>query len=195
MALLLHCSLLLQLAATCCEVLARVMLRSVQKVLGGILTVFFDDFPLIEPSVSAELFDQMMSKFRTILGWHHATTGKKGLSCAEAFDVLGDRVDFSKLQSGDLEVRNKVGRLERIQRLINEAKKTFPPKKHDMQVIAGLLQYATGNSLGVTLRLCSRVVLRCRQGGVLALRRNSLTCVTGCAELLAWSSRVSLTWL
>ena len=25
-----------------------------------------------------------------------------------------------------------------------------------MQVIAGLLQYATGNSLGVTLRLCSR---------------------------------------
>ena len=128
----------------------------VQKLLGGILTVFYDDFPLLEPSVSAELFDQMMSKFLTILGWHHATTGKKGLSYAEAFDVLGATVELSKLQSGHLEVRNKVGRLERIQRLINEAKKTFPPKKHDMQVIAGLLQYATGNSLGVTLRLCSR---------------------------------------
>ena len=111
----------------------------VQKLLVGILTVFYDDFPLIEPAVSAELFDQMMSKCLTILGWHHATTGKKGLSYAEAFDVLGATVQLSKLQSGRLEVRNKVGRLERIQRLINEAKKTFPPKKHDMQVIGGTL--------------------------------------------------------
>ena len=134
-----------------------------QKLLGGILTVFYDDFPLIEPAVSAELFDQMMSKFLTILGWHHATTGKKGLSYAEAFDVLGATVQLSKLQSGRLEVRNKVGRLERIQRLINEAKKTFPPKKHDMQAIAGLLQYATGNSLGVTLPLCSRAVEVCEK--------------------------------
>ena len=102
----------------------------VQKLMGGTLTVFYDDFPLIEPAVSAELFDQMMSKFLTILGWHHATTGKKGLSYAEAFDVLGATVD--------LEVRNKLGRLARIQRLINEAKKTFPPKKHGLQVIAGL---------------------------------------------------------
>lgn len=55
-------------------------------------------------------------------------------------------VNLSKINSGVFEVCNKAGRLERIQRLIQESKRTFPPKKHDMQVIAGLLQYATGQA-------------------------------------------------
>ena len=101
-------------------------------------------------------FDGMLSKFLSILGWHHATTGRKGLSFAEAFDVLGATVDLKNISNGVLEVRNKVGRLDRVLRLISESKRTFPPKRHDMQIIAGLLQYATGNALGVTLRLCSR---------------------------------------
>ena len=127
-----------------------------QKLLKGVLTVFYDDFPILEPAASAGLFDGMLSKFLSILGWHHATTGKKGLSFAESFDVLGATVDLKNISSGVLEVRNKEGRLDRIVRLINESKRSFPPKQHDMQVIAGLLQYATGNALGVTLRLCSR---------------------------------------
>ena len=128
----------------------------VQKLLKGILTVFYDDFPILEPAVSAALFDGMVSKFLSILGWQHATTGKKGLSFAEAFDVLGATVDLKNISAGALEVRNKEGRLDRIVRLITEAKMSYPPKRHDMQVIAGLLQYATGNAHGVTLRLCSR---------------------------------------
>ena len=127
-----------------------------QKLLKGILTVFYDDFPILEPSASAGLFDGMFSKFLSILGWHHATTGKKGLSFSEVFDVLGATVDLKNISTGVLEVRNKEGRLERIVRLIHESKSSFPPRRHNMQVIAGLLQYATGNSLGVTLRLCSR---------------------------------------
>ena len=128
----------------------------VQKLLKGVLTVFYDDFPILEPAVNANLFDGMLSKFLSVLGWHHATTGQKGLSFAEAFDVLGATVDLKDLSNGVLEVRNKTGRLERIMRLVNESKRFFPPKRHDMQVIAGLLQYAAGNALGVTLRLCSR---------------------------------------
>lgn len=128
----------------------------IQKLLKGVLTVFYDDFPLLEPAGSSSLFDSMLSKFLSILGWHHATTGKKGLSYAESFDVLGATLNLSKINSGVFEVCNKAGRLERIQRLIQESKRTFPPKKHDVQVIAGLLQYATVQALGATLRLCSR---------------------------------------
>lgn len=66
----------------------------IQKVLKGVLTVFYDDFPLLEPAGSSSLFDSMLSKFLSILGWHHATTGKKGLSYAESFDVLGASEPF-----------------------------------------------------------------------------------------------------
>lgn len=66
----------------------------IQKLLKGVLTVFYDDFPLLEPAGSSSLFDSMLSKFLSILGWHHATTGKKGLSYAESFDVLGASEPF-----------------------------------------------------------------------------------------------------
>lgn len=72
--------------------------------------------------------------------------GDKGIPFQQSFTMLGEFL-----------VSNKPGRLERTQRLVQQAKRRFPPLKHDMQVIAGLLQYAVGNSLGATLRMASRL--------------------------------------
>ena len=40
---------------------------------------------------------------------------------------------------------------------MQRAKDHFPPRRHDMQVLAGLLQYAVGNALGATLRMAARL--------------------------------------
>ena len=128
----------------------------VQKVLGGILTVFYDDFPQLETGASSELMDKLVSRFLTLLGWTHATTGTKGLPFSSAFNVLGATVDLQPLSQGNLVVSNKEGRLGRIKTMIRAAANGYPPKRRDMQVLAGLLQYSVGLTLGATLRLAAR---------------------------------------
>ena len=105
-----------------------------QKVLGGILTVFYDDFPQLETGASSELMDRLVSRFLTLLGWTHATTGTKGLPFSSAFNVLGATVDLQTLSQGNLVVSNKEGRLDRIKTLIRTVADVYPPKRRDMQV-------------------------------------------------------------
>ena len=71
--------------------------------------------------------------------------------------MLGAELNLGEMSSGRILVANKPGRRERMERLVQTAKKTYPPVKHDMQAIAGLLQYAVGHSLGATLRMASRI--------------------------------------
>ena len=128
----------------------------IQKVLGGILTVFYDDFAELEAGASGDLMDRIVSRFLSILGWTHATTGSKGLSFSASFTVLGASVDLKQLAQGRLVISNKEGRLERIASLIHAAAKVYPPKRRECQVLAGLLQYSVGSSLGATLRMAAR---------------------------------------
>ncbi len=133
-------------------------LRSlIQQVLKGALTVFYDDFPFLETSACSQLVETMTSRFLTLLGWKHAMKGDKGIPFQQIFTVLGAELNLSDLSSGKILVSNKPGRLERMERLVQRAKGHFPPLRHDMQVIEGLLQYAVGNALGATLRMASRL--------------------------------------
>ncbi len=65
--------------------------------------------------------DKLVSRFLTLLGWTHATTGTKGLPFSSAFNVLGATVDLQPLSQGNLVVSNKEGRLGRIKTLIRAA--------------------------------------------------------------------------
>ena len=129
----------------------------IQHVLKGILTVFYDDFPFLETASSSQLMEMMTSRFLSLLGWRHAKMGDKDVPFQDVFNVLGAELNIGGLSSGRILVANKPGRLERMERLVQTAKRTYPPVKHDMQVIAGLLQYAVGHSLGPTLRMASKL--------------------------------------
>ena len=129
----------------------------IQHVLKGVLTVFYDDFPLLETTACAQLMESMLSRFLTLLGWKHALAGDKSVPFQQVFTVLGAELNLTGMHLGKILVSNKPGRLERMERLVRECKNNFPPVKHQMQVLAGLLQYAVGNSLGATLRMASRI--------------------------------------
>ena len=51
--------------------------------------VFYDDFPLLSPTASAENADATVSAFLDASGWQHAKTGAKGRPFSHEFDVLG----------------------------------------------------------------------------------------------------------
>ena len=55
-----------------------------------------------------------MTTFFSVLGWKHATEGKKAVEFAPSWVALGVRFDFTLLSSGRLIVANKEGRLTRI---------------------------------------------------------------------------------
>ena len=129
----------------------------IQNILKGVLTVFYDDFPFLETAMCSQLMETMTSRFLTLLGWKHATKGDKGVPFQQVLTVLGAELALTDLSIGRISIANKPGRLERIERLVQHAKGHYPPRRHDMQVVAGLLQYAVGNALGATLRMASRL--------------------------------------
>ena len=126
-----------------------------QKRFRMVLTNFYDDFPLLEPLQSCELLDKIVSRFLKLLGWRFAE-GDKNPPFGSSFNVLGSNLDLTAFQKRRVVLQNKAGRMERIAAIIKRASATFPPAKHDMQVIAGLLQYATGQALGATLKLAAK---------------------------------------
>lgn len=132
----------------------------VQHVLKGVLAVFYDDFPFLETAACSQLMETMVSRFLSLLGWKHVMKGDKGVPFQQVHSP-GCRAEFVKAISGRILISNKPGRLDRMESLAQHAKGHYPPRRHDMQVIAGLLQYAVGNSLGATLGWLHNCVLQC----------------------------------
>ena len=63
---------------------------------------------------------------------------------------MGAELNLTDVRLGKIFAADKPGRLERMERLVLAARKTFPPVEHNIEVFAGLLQNAVGNSLGAS---------------------------------------------
>ena len=56
------------------------------KTVGG---VFFDDFPLLEPSLTARMASLSVEGLLSALGWKYAQGSDKEIPFADSFDLLG----------------------------------------------------------------------------------------------------------
>ncbi|CAE7247692.1 unnamed protein product [Symbiodinium sp. CCMP2592] len=122
--------------------------------------VFFDDYPLMSPAGSAENADSTASAFLDALGWRHAKTGAKGRPFASDFDVLGMHLGLGDLAKGTVVLANKQGRIERIVDRLQEISLKGEIRRHEAQVIQGLLQYASGFYAGRSLKHASHILAR-----------------------------------
>ena len=52
-------------------------------------TVFYDDFPVIEFEPLAATTTNVVQHLLDLLGWKHATTGKKSVDFSDTMQVLG----------------------------------------------------------------------------------------------------------
>ena len=122
-------------------------------ILGG---VFFDDFPILEPSNLCAIASKSFEGLLKALGWRYTDDPKKCHPFDGVFDVLGARLDVNMLNGGALVVQNKPGRIEKIDEMIKEVQIADKISKRQAQVIHGNLNFAMGFVLGHTMKVVSR---------------------------------------
>ena len=123
----------------------------------GVLGCFYDDFPIVEPCISAVLATQSVQHLLEALGWLYAKDPSKDKPFAEEFDVLGGRINTANLHSGIFKLANKPSRVDKVIELIHEIKKNGKVDKKKAQVIHGLLNFMAGFVMGHSVRLACRV--------------------------------------
>ena len=81
------------------------------KTIGG---VFFDDFPFLEPSLTARMASLSVEGLLSALGWKYAQGSDKAIPFADSFDLLGVRLEVDALSLGRVSLENKPGRVSKL---------------------------------------------------------------------------------
>lgn len=123
------------------------------KILGG---VFYDDFPLIEPSSTCRLASFSFEGLLKNLGWMYTADPSKVKPFAPTFDVLGIRLSVGDLGLGVFTLENKLSRVEKIASLLKEVSDAAKISIRQAQVIHGNLNFAMGFYMGHSVKIAAR---------------------------------------
>ena len=124
------------------------------KIIGG---CFYDDFPLIEPEITAQVASSAIEHLLSCLGWVYSSDPAKSRPFEPECDVLGVRIDVCHLSQGRLKLKNKPSRVEKLKSLFNSLREARKFTKRDAQVIHGTLNFMTSFVMGHSLKLACRV--------------------------------------
>ena len=144
--------------------------RSIWHILTHLLslwmTVYYDDFPMVEPEQTASSAERCMAEILDILGWKFARSGSKAPPFATAFDVLGVTVNLGDLHNGSLILKNKQTRVEALSALLD---KMVCDERVEAGVAASLHELCTGAILGSTAQASYEILQLGRQQWVVRL--------------------------
>ena len=131
---------------------ARALWFATTKVLHLLITNFYDDFPGIEPSVTAASSRLAFESMLDILGWKYAAQGSKAEPFEGSFVALGVLFDVSRLNQGSFIAGNKPARMEHLLEVVQNLllKATITPA--EAFSLAGQLFFAAGNCIGKSFR-------------------------------------------
>lgn len=115
-------------------------------------SVFFDDYPVVEHSLLTPSTTLLLDTFLDLLGWDHATTGKKAVPFSSLMTVLGVTFNLEHMHLGKFKVFNKAGRLERIIDLLLQVKQAGRMTSEQISVLQGFLGFAGRFVLGRALK-------------------------------------------
>ena len=82
-------------------------------------TVFYNDFPTVEPQPTADSAREVGEGMLDVLGWRFAREGKKALPYDECFNVLGVSMDLRTSCDGMVAICNKADRVESLLQTVN----------------------------------------------------------------------------
>ena len=127
--------------------------------LGLLASVFYDDFPVVELQPLARLSSCAVENVLDALGWKHAVTGgKKATEFSETFCALGVQYDLSGLWKGHVVVQNKPGLGDKILEVVETFREKSSAVKSTASVLAGLLNFAGGFTMGHHLKPASHAL-------------------------------------
>ena len=115
-------------------------------------TVFYDDFPTVEPTQTASSARETAAGLLDALGWRFAREGKKALPYESCFNVLGVSMDLGSSQKGLVTICNKA---DRIDSLLNTVCDILDRQKISASLASSLhgqLNFAQGQFLGAEMK-------------------------------------------
>ena len=115
-------------------------------------TVFFDDFPVFEFEPLQELTTKMITAFFDLLGWLHATVGKKASPFTSEMTALGVKFNTVDIWKGVVVISNKPERMTRLAGMISTVVDNKSASKSDCASIHGMLNFACGFVLAKALK-------------------------------------------
>ena len=118
--------------------------------------VYFDDFPLVEFSPLADLTTKLVDTLFNLLGWSHATTGKKAEDFSTIMTVLGVQYHLDHSWSGKVEISNKPQRVIKIAELLKRFAEQKSISASEAAQMHGLLNFAGSFVLGRALKGSAR---------------------------------------
>ena len=120
------------------------------KLLHCITSHYFDDFPTLERSEGCRVL--AFSATLDLLGWEHAKEGDKALDFSEVFDLLGVTFDLKNVQLGTFVISNKIGRVEKLCKMLEDIKSAGTITAARASEIQGLLNFAVSFYMGKGLK-------------------------------------------
>ena len=121
-----------------------------------VTTNYFDDFPTLEFRAAEDVTTGVVSQFFQLLGWRHAVSGKKAKPFQDTFAALGVEYNLQKLSQGYFTLGNKPERLERIARMVSKVAEEGRVSVTNAASIHGLLNFASGFTLGKALQIAAQ---------------------------------------
>lgn len=128
--------------------LSRALLAILCAWAGLVATVYYDEFPLVEPLEIAEDAQAMLEAVLAKVGWTVAKEEKKNRPFATWFQVLGVVVDLKDFSVGRVAVRSVPDRMQSVTKELSQvlATGTLPPPQ--AAALAGRLQFLMSSCLG-----------------------------------------------
>ncbi len=115
-------------------------------------TVFYDDFPTVEPEQTCSTARACAEGFLESLGWRFAKEGKKALPFDPSFNVLGVSMHLQDSANGRFELHNKPERVESLLHTVNSILDDGKISQALAASFQGQLSFAQGQFLGSELK-------------------------------------------
>jgi hypothetical protein len=131
---------------------ARALWFAVTKTLQLLTTNFYDDFPGVEPSITATSSRLAFESMLDVLGWKYAEQGSKAEPFAPSFVALGVLFDVSDLHRGSFIAGNKPSRMEHLLEVVQSLLLKTRITAAEAFSLAGQLFFAAGNCIGKSFR-------------------------------------------
>eukprot|EP00435_Cladocopium_sp_Y103_P018012 s3778_g4.t1 len=154
-----------------------------------VTTNYFDDYPTLEWGKSSDVTTGIVSQFFQLIGWRHAVTGKKAKPFATSFGALGVEYALDRLHKGSFTIGNKQERLDRISRMIAKVRADGQVSATNAASIHGLLNFASGFTLGKALQTASHGFSMLASGHVLSANHLASLCDHAAIILAALTPR------
>ena len=119
-------------------------------------TVFYDDFPVIEFEPLAATTTNVVQHLLDLLGWKHATTGKKSVDFSDTMQVLGVAFHLQNFWNKQVTVANRPSRIQRILEMLESYAAKGTVSAPEAATMHGLLNYAGGFVVGRCLKPAAR---------------------------------------